>query len=63
MDELIDGGSARINPPLEKTVESDLDSIRVEEQFEEGGKVRYMNYYERNAKLRRAAINYYWHEM
>jgi HNH endonuclease len=60
LDELINGGSARVKPPLEKTVESDLDSLRVEEQFEEGGnRVRYTNYYERNAKLRIAAINYH----
>ncbi len=60
LDQLIDGGSVRRQESLEKTIESDLDSIRDEERFEEGGKrIRYTNFYERDPKLRVAAIRHH----
>jgi predicted HNH restriction endonuclease len=42
------------------TVKADLDSFRIEEEYVEGTpKTRFTNYYERNPKLRTAAIDFY----
>src|SRR5215471_5970457 len=60
LDRLLDGGSNHRESELKHLVEADLDSLREEESFEEGGKrTRYTNYYERDAKLRIAAIGYH----
>ena len=57
LDTLINEGSDLGQESLEKTIASDLDSIRDEEHFEEAGKrTRYTNYYERDPRLRVAAI-------
>lgn len=42
---------------IEETVSQDMDSMRSEETFEEGGKsLRFVNFHERNPKLRSRAI-------
>jgi len=49
--------AASIRKSIETIVELDLDSLRAEEAFEKGGKKqRFTNYYERNPRLRAAAI-------
>jgi predicted HNH restriction endonuclease len=46
---------------VEKTILSDLEAIKTEEEFfaEGSGKQRFTNYYERNAKLRAIALSYH----
>lgn len=47
-------------PTQEEVVASDLDSLRVEEEYFEGSKKkRFTNYYERDQKLRAAAVEHH----
>ena len=58
MDKLLTPSTVDRDEPIEEIVTSDLESIQAEERvFKEGGKqVRYTNRFERDTKLRAAAI-------
>lgn len=52
--------AASQTPTHEDVVDSDLDSLREEEEYFEGSKKkRFTNYYERDPKLRAAAVQYH----
>lgn len=56
----LDLDDSRSNSKVKETVDSDLASLLAEEEYFEGNaKKRFTNYYERNSKIRTAAIAYH----
>lgn len=60
ISEIIAGERGSAEVTIEQTVDSDLQVLQEEEEYFEGqNKQRYTNYYERNKKLRAAAIEHH----